>query len=72
MTTKKVSTTSKSVRSKRTVSDLLTEPSTWCGLLTIGATLATGGLAAWLNPATLPALTAGVGLILAREAKGDK
>lgn len=45
----------------------LLEPSTWAGLLTLGAALATGGAAAWLNPQTLPVITAGIGLILNKE-----
>lgn len=54
---------------KRTgyVAQRLLEPSTWAGILTIGAALATGGFAEWLNPTTLPMLTAGVGLILNKE-----
>lgn len=47
----------------------LLEPTTWCGLLTVGSSLATGGLAGWLNAGTLPTLVAGVGLILAKERK---
>lgn len=49
--------------------DRFSEPSTWAGILTIGATFATGGVSSWLNPTTLPALITGVGLILAKEAK---
>lgn len=43
------------------------QPTTIAGLLTIGATFATGGLASWLNPTTLPSLLAGVGLIFAQD-----
>lgn len=43
------------------------EPSTWAGLLTLGSAVATGGVAAWLNPQTLPVITAGIGLILNKE-----
>lgn len=46
--------------------DFLKEKSTWCGLLTIGATFATGGTAAWLDVDTLPILMSGIGLILAK------
>lgn len=46
--------------------DFLKEKSTWCGLLTIGAALATGDTAAWLNGDTLPILMSGIGLILAK------
>lgn len=45
-----------------------TEWSTWAGALTIGSVMATGGLASWLNPTTLPVLLAGLGLIAGREA----
>lgn len=54
---------------KRSLREFLLEPSTWAGLLTIGATLATGGTAEWLNATTLPTLLAGIGLILTKEAK---
>lgn len=47
----------------------LTEPSTWAGILTIGAMFATGDLSSWLNPVTLPTLIAGVGLILSKDQK---
>lgn len=47
----------------------LIEPSTWAGLLTIGSVFATGGVASWLNPTTLPSLLAGLGLIVVREPK---
>lgn len=47
----------------------LTEASTWAGLLTIGATFATGEVAAWLSPTTLPVLIAGAGLVLTEEGK---
>lgn len=50
----------------RGLTDFLKEKSTWCGLLTIGATLATGGTTAWLNVDTLPILMSGVGLILTK------
>lgn len=69
MATKKTAT-EKSVattKTNRTLKQILLEKSTWCGLLTIGAALATGGLTSWLNPSTLPFLTAGVGLILTKE-----
>lgn len=60
-----------SIRSKLASAAIarLGEPSTWCGLLTIGAAVATGGLSTWLNPASLPYLTAGVGLILSKDSK---
>lgn len=45
----------------------LIEPTTWVGLFTIGASLATGGAAAWLNPQTLPMISAGIGLVFAKE-----
>lgn len=47
----------------------LLEPSTWAGILSIGAVFATGGVASWLNPSTLPVLISGIGLILAKEQK---
>lgn len=53
----------------RTIKQVLSEKSTWCGLLTIGAALATGGLASYLNPTTLPFLTAGIGLILTPDGR---
>lgn len=45
----------------------LLEPSTWAGLLTIGTVVATGGVATWLNPSTLPVLLTGVGLVLSKD-----
>lgn len=47
----------------------LLEPSTWAGILSIGAVFATGSVASWLNPSTLPVLISGIGLILAKEQK---
>jgi hypothetical protein len=66
---KKVEPAQKTPATKRTVLEFLTEKSTWAGLLTIGATFATGGAAGWLNAATLPSLLAGIGLILTKEGK---
>lgn len=66
--------TSKKASQSRSLRDWLVgrlvEPTTWTGLLTIGTALATGGTAGWLNAATLPVLSAGIGLVLCRE-KGD-
>lgn len=45
----------------------LKEPTTWAGILSLGAIFATGGTAGWLNPQTVPSLAAAVGLILAKE-----
>lgn len=52
---------------KRTVSDYMREPSTWAGILSIGAAFATGGASALANPATLASIGAGLSLILTRE-----
>lgn len=43
------------------------EPSTIAGVLTLAATLATGGTASWLNPTTLPVILAGLGLVVTKE-----
>lgn len=43
------------------------ELSTWIGLFTIGAGLATGDAAAWLNPQKLPIASASIDLIVAKE-----
>lgn len=45
------------------------EPSTWAGVLTIGSVMSTGGVAAWLNPTTLPVLLAGLGLIASKDGR---
>lgn len=70
MATKKTVSRAKPVALSSLLSAMLsrlTEPSTWAGLLTIGSALATGGLASWLNPETLPVLVAGVGLVLTKD-----
>lgn len=70
MATKKTASRANPAASSSLLSALLsrlTEPSTWAGLLTIGSALATGGLASWLNPETLPVLIAGVGLVLTKD-----
>lgn len=51
----------------RNLLDRLTQPTTIAGLLTIGATVATGGTAGWLNADTLPALLSGLGLMVAPD-----
>lgn len=69
VTKKKAAATPQASSTKRSLADFLCEKSTWAGLLTIGATFATGGAAGWLNEATLPPLLAGIGLILTKEGK---
>lgn len=51
----------------RTVKEILREPSTWAGILSIGAAFATGGVSALVNPATLSSIGAGLALILTKE-----
>lgn len=68
-TKKKATPVSPAPTAKRSLADFLLEKSTWAGLLTIGATLATGGVAEWLNSTTLPVLIAGAGLVLTKEGK---
>lgn len=46
----------------------LAEPSTWLGLLALGASVATGGLADWLNPTSAAAISSAMGLIFCKEA----
>lgn len=54
-------------REKRTLRDYLVEPSTWMGILSIVATISTSGATTFTNPASVSALAAGQGLILAKE-----
>lgn len=49
------------------VADRVKEPTTWMGLLSLGAAFATGGASTWLNPSTLPTLAMAVGMILGKE-----
>lgn len=65
--TKPATPRTSSVSADQYLLNRLREPSTWAGLLTLGAAFATGGAASWLNPETLPILTAGIGLILNKE-----
>lgn len=45
----------------------LREPSTWLGLLAIGAIVATGDTAEWLNPENVSLIAAGLGLITTED-----
>lgn len=54
-------------KAKRSVGDYMREPSTWAGILSIGAAFATGGASALANPATLASIGAGLSLILTKE-----
>lgn len=54
-------------RKRRGVRELLTEPTTWAGLLTVGAAIATGGMSVLVDPLLLTELGAGLALILAKE-----
>lgn len=40
---------------------------TWAGVLTVGAAVATGGVAALTNPVVIAQICSGVALILAKE-----
>lgn len=53
----------------RSVREILMEPSTWAGIMSIGAAFATGGASALANPATLSSIGAGLALILTKEGK---
>lgn len=52
---------------RRGFRELLTEPTTWAGLFTAGAAIATGGMSVLVDPLLLTELGAGLALILARE-----
>lgn len=58
---------SSKVKKTRTVTEILREPSTWAGILSIGAAFATGGASALADPATLSSIGAGLALILTKE-----
>lgn len=65
MAVKKNQTAPKSFTSS--LRERLSERSTWLGLLTLGASLATGDLASWLNTGTIPTVTSALGLIVLKE-----
>lgn len=71
MTTSKKTKTSKIAKPAQSalsrLGSQLLQPTTLSGLLTIGSTMATGGLASWLDPTTLPLLLTGIGLIFAKD-----
>lgn len=56
-----------SPKPQRSVREVLREPTTWAGLLSIGAAIATGGASALLDPSLCAQVGAGLALILARE-----
>lgn len=64
---KKVEPTKPAAGKRRGVRELLTEPTTWAGLLTAGAAIATGGMSVFMDPLLLTELGAGLALILAKE-----
>lgn len=47
--------------------DRLKEPSTWLGILAIGAAFATGGTAEWLNATNIGILASGLGLVTTKD-----
>lgn len=47
--------------------DRLREPSTWSGIAMIGTAIATGGASAFVTPALLGQMMAGLGLIFTQE-----
>ena len=59
-----VTVTPKPTRSAR---EILREPTTWAGVLSIGAAIATGGASALLDPGLCAQIGAGLALIFARE-----
>lgn len=61
------SAASAKAKAPRSVKTILMEPSTWAGILSIGAAFATGGASALANPATLASIGAGLSLILTKE-----
>lgn len=54
-------------KSNRTIKQIATEPTTWAGLLTVAASILSGGVAALADPIVLTQVAAGLSLILARE-----
>lgn len=54
-------------KSGRTLQQLLREPTTWAGILTVGATIATGGVSVLTDPLMLSKIGAGLALVLAKE-----
>lgn len=54
-------------KAPRTVKALLSEGTTWAGLLTIAAAVATGGASVFTDPLILSEVGAGIALIFARE-----
>lgn len=56
-----------SQRDRRSLKAILTEPTTWAGLLTVAATVATGGVGALTSPTAWAQLGAGLALVFARE-----
>lgn len=57
-------------RTCRAPVDFLREPSTWAGLLSIAAAIATGGASVLTDPILLAQVGTGIGLVLAREGDG--
>lgn len=52
---------------KRSIRQILSEPTTWAGFMTIAAALATGSISALTDPVILGQVGAGLALVLARE-----
>lgn len=52
---------------KRSIKQMVTEPTTWAGLFTIGMAVATGGASLLTDPQLLAQVAAGLSLVLAKE-----
>lgn len=54
-------------KSRRSIKQIATEPTTWAGILTVATSILSGGVTALTDPKVLTQVAAGLSLILARE-----
>lgn len=63
----KKTTASKNAGTKVSAKKKLSEGTTWAGLFTIAAAIATGGVSVLTDPALLTQIAGGIALVIARE-----
>lgn len=67
MVAKKTSGAAQKQTRSQQVKKKLSEPTTWAGLLTVAAAIASGGASVLADPAMLAQVASGIALVFARE-----